>query len=1812
MHWWQRLDALQGGYAQGVPDTRYGLTLDQATAPWKDADPKLKQAVTNAPQVPAESSDFGNFMKGVGEVLDFGDPLFKALTYPYKQLSTKVLSPITHVIPVLFNEDWQRQINADSTWDAMFDGRSWGHIMDVAEKDSFGRGFWESAKILDRGASVSHLGEFGTSDADLKDMQDDWQFDVLSGTTDFLAVMFTDPLYVSGKIVKATRALSTVREVRPGVLRTPEDFDRTMNSEPVANWLKWTDGRAPEEIASHRVLSRNPMRGQIADLLAHSSMSEKDLIYRIALGQQDALWELQRIAPSTAAQLNRMRGQVQFFQLKTLPTLTSTISSSNKAKPLSRTEKDKLLAQKRGEVDKFARDNRTTLKLNDTEFQPLMQVAWRPFSSQREAEQHVYNTFSTVYKPLREGESQLLFNQAGELQRTPDDLSAMLREYHDFRDDAVASFRAKQLSEQAGPPVGRARVNRDRMGSGLAADEPIPSRFSSPWSETKIPGQQDILNRPHITGERTAEWEKAREPIRAQLEAGLPVGVKGSAKAQRRRLEAEKVPTPERITELRQSERIARESKKTGPQEETYQQWAQRQMADNDPARFAMWDYDAAGVASYGDKMRGQLDLFDDFLTPEIRDLDSKVGFYQRILDDAVDVNQNGIRAGIFASSTTLPKGGAYGKLAEGAVKVGTAMDKAYLRRYSGEMAHYGFMSRPVYFATKMADGLGRGTIPTSFKTSNPEAWRDVDVWLKRVPDLSHAARKSWVRQLMGATDEAEKLRIVEQMEATVIRHMLHVNNVHDYETIKSITEVTLGSKKAYVGRMADDALKRAEEQAPRGSATGAYSAVENTKGLAPFGLTPDGVAMVPGPVLAKQLLNEYPLLPIDELAKAMKRDGKWLYGSGGLVIRDPIMEFSQFANRIWKTSVLLRTGYVIRTVSDEVLLAGAALGSLLYYAGGAKGAARTVGNVPTRLGNAARRAANRKAQYKRQLPEHELKAPPHERGKGPVNVGDDTFSAHGFADGPTGDIHRSLIEADQRDLYSIYDRLLQGLRTSTNWGVLRPKEEEVSHLAAWTHALNFQLGQDRLGKIFLNGGTYDDAMKWLRGPDGRSYARRMGHMADQQDDWVKSVAFMVDQYTLGDQALARAASAGKVTPAMLKKVDIEIRPPVHGGQIDYARGEGGMNDMLNSFSDAFYGLASRMPTNKLVRHPMADMMYQKRLRLLVANMEAQGVKVSQHPEKLYHLEEVARQFTVKEMHRVFKDNLFSSPQGALRFVMPFFGAWRASIARWASAVGEDPSIVARANQGWQGLHKDVDVVDADGNPLNQQRVDAKGNVVPEMIVDPRTKQLVKNPAWTAAKRRNTNEEVYGFNTQHRIVLRLPEKYAKALTAIPLVPGAISYGDAPARGIPLKSFNTVLQGDPWYNAGFGPFVTVGIADILRDKPYAANIAQKAGVLPFGTRGDWKQHALPTVWQRSITESEAFDNKQYVQTYINIWRVESVRESLGERGPVTPKEVRQKTDDLTRLRKWEAFLMPFSSTPVYYGKEQEGKLPKDWQFLAAKFRQYREAAETPEQGEEAWLRDFPDAWLYMQATSENKSKIPASFEGWDKSQKIKYLASTTPDIFDSAAGVANREYKKFDSAVYDAQMNSVWNPETGEHYRDVRDPTTFADVAKQREGWTKYSKFMDYLRGELQARKLNTVDDPGAQDLKDMKSQYLDYISETNPAWADAYGSPDLGKKRRVLEQARIIAADKSLASDPNRTMELRSLGYYLSGRDYFASQLKTRGADPNGSLNINARSNEDLLKIWNSYREYLAHKDTRFSEIWLDRYFGNDYFQELK
>ncbi len=196
----------------------------------------------------------------------------------------------------------------------------------------------------------------------------------------------------------------------------------------------------------------------------------------------------------------------------------------------------------------------------------------------------------------------------------------------------------------------------------------------------------------------------------------------------------------------------------------------------------------------------------------------------------------------------------------------------------------------------------------------------------------------------------------------------------------------------------------------PRGHPQG-YTAVK------PVTLAQDGTAVVAGPQMVTQLMNEHPLLPLDDLNRAFRRDRSFLQGRWDLKKQDKILEYSATSARVWKTSVFLRGAYGVRNAFDEGPGGLAALASWMYWAGAIPGVYRVAKNVPGHVRNKAlglgRDAKNRRAVRMRQLPEHERIARKHERGMEDIEIMPGVRVSGVLNDG-TG-VTRMRVGSDQR-----------------------------------------------------------------------------------------------------------------------------------------------------------------------------------------------------------------------------------------------------------------------------------------------------------------------------------------------------------------------------------------------------------------------------------------------------------------------------------------------------------------------------------------------------------------------------------------------------------------------------------------------------------------------------------------------------------------------------------------------------------------------------------------------------------------------------
>lgn len=1747
-----------------VPD--FGLTLDTATAPWQSADPKMLAAIRDymakADEQQAEAQQPGFWGKAfhtAAEVVHLGDPVFKALSYPYHLLSSEVISPLTHIPLVVNNQDWQRQIGADSKWDALFDARSWSEINRQGEKESWGRGIALDLRHITE--TMSHPEDIGKgmTDAELAKWRKGDSFKYVSGAYDAVGWIFFDPLIATGKVAKAVGLFQTTRPASR-VIDKSEDFDEILSREPVRKFLTWTDGKSSAQIAERPEIRNSPGAGLVADLLSKASHEDKGLIYRLGLGDQKALDQLQREAPQVAAQLERLRGEHRYLNNLMLPA------------GLSRAERKDVLAQGQTRVNRAAANDAVKLRLGRTEFNPGragVPVADDPFgvvySNASIGVDEARKAYTTVYDNAYVAEdSTKLFRPGEAVPRTPQMVQGALDELESLHESArLLTDRRTGLQAQRATqsfPKGTSKAERADMAAGSGykynkGGEPKYRLYTSDelanvrTGATKTPADQTAalwhVDKSESLVEAGAKYTKTTldpngKVIRTQTRKGArfqdEFGIQ-SAQQMKLPLDGAQAGMADDLGALMHSASV-----------------------EGFPAtRYPMYHYDPAEVTEVAEQIKGQTNILDDLISPEIGALDRRVGGILSAMNAAQDIVNTPVQTGIFGQLDRLPKRGLYGSAAGVLAGRRYAANSRYERGF-GQLRQLGWLNRPVYVAEKFGSAITRSSAPTVYTPNDPEAWRALDSWIRSVKGFPAQDRMQIVKEHMGLIGEGEKLAHVERAEAAVMEHMMRRHGITDDQLISDIVIRTLGKRQAVVGRMADEIRNRDAVDPQHGSSSGAYSGAVDGMGIRVDALERDGTATVVSPMLRTQLLNNHPLLPVDELNRALWRDRHMFRGSSVVWgTKDNIMEFSQIANKVWKGSVLARFGYPFRTVSDEALMSIATMDALTYMSGAISGPMNMVRNLPGKAGNARKWEANRRARELGKIPEEIPGKLPARRGEQTVNVGG--IRARGIFQGPRGDIYRQLTSTDQKDLWGVYDDNLAKLRTHASWGVLDPSMAD-DHLAAWQHALTMQFGKDELARRALAGHDVDQMVGWLKTPAGRQYASRNALMSGKRRDWAQSVHAMVDQYTVGMPELRKAALGGQVDLGLLKAVPMELRPSVHGGQIDYTLGLHGWHAQLNRLLNGFYHVANKVPTDTLVRHPVADLLYQRRLRELVASAKAQGYDLTQRPDRLYQMEEISRQWTVKQMHLMFKDHLFDSPQTALRFMMPFFGAWRGAIARWGRAIGEDPSVMARMNSGWQGLHKPFDLVDENGVPVDD------------------------------------HEQSYGVNTKNAIMVRLPKWAIKQLK--------IPY--APAVSVPLKSFNTIIQGDPWYNPGFGPLVTIPVSEIVRNRPELANSKAAKFVLPFGARSV-SENLLPTLAQRELASKQGLDNRGYAMAFVNIYRTEIMRFNMGQREkPPSAEEIRKKAGHLMNLRKMASAFLPVSVTPMHYDKAWEGELPDGYQFLAGKFRDYREQYGTD--GEEKFLQEFPEAWPYLESTSRNVSGIPANIASWNKSKRVKDLMKVAPDIFPSVANIREWNRQGFDRSVYDAQFNSEFNPNTGENMREPTNALKFYTDAKVGQGWRLYSQAMELIHASMEERSIQSLEDPHAKDLKDAKQAVIQYVGEQYPEWSDEYSTGgDPAKRRRVLQQAEIITQDKRFLSDTKRP-DIQGLAAYVYARKAIAEVLQARDQGTRGSLDLTAKSNADVFRVWNQIKDSL-NADPMYAELWGNRYFAHDNLQEL-
>lgn len=252
------------------------------------------------------------------------------------------------------------------------------------------------------------------------------------------------------------------------------------------------------------------------------------------------------------------------------------------------------------------------------------------------------------------------------------------------------------------------------------------------------------------------------------------------------------------------------------------------------------------------------------------------------------------------------------------------------------------------------------------------------------------------------------------------------------------------------------------------------------------------------------------------------------------------------------------------------------------------------------------------------------------------------------------------------------------------------------------------------MGKRIIRGDTDEQIKQFFRRDNrGKVIAREMAHHSHDMDQWIGLVRTHVEHYVPTPELREFLKKGGRVNHDMLKK--LEDRPTVHGDSVAQANGltNGGPLQEYFKINHKVMRALGSIPTDVLSRHPLFDRMYRHRMQELlqihVDHLEranpmfkaADEIEVDQ--KTLAYMERQARTYALNEVNTTLIDiSKYSNAAHMFRFVAPFFGAWQASLARWARIMYNNPESATRAVQIWNAPNANGWIRDENGNRVEK------------------------------------------------------------------------------------------------------------------------------------------------------------------------------------------------------------------------------------------------------------------------------------------------------------------------------------------------------------------------------------------------------------------------------------------------------------------------------------------------------------------------------
>jgi hypothetical protein len=1241
-----------------------------------------------------------------------------------------------------------------------------------------------------------------------------------------------------------------------------------------------------------------------------------------------------------------------------------------------------------------------------------------------------------------------------------------------------------------------------------------------------------------------------------------------------------------------------------------------------------------------------------DGLNYQLARMQEKEGFYQSVLGENATKGIEDFSPGASNIFGTMKQAYRMGPLAirdteKAATKsiVGQTVDR------TGRKADGGFIARTVrqgYYTVplRIVQSFGDRLPTTMVNHNDADAASRVLDMLKRVPGLGQETRAGMVNQYSMAGDKVARAAALKSITSQVVDHM--AQNVHNLDpvTAKAVDDMIQNGTTSAMATLQGKATPK--QQIFSAAKTDGVRADKMEDGEG-YVISPIAKTQLS---YAEPLLD---VRELDRILSRNSGYLQSLKSSGGNAL-DGVMSVADTFSNLWKAATLLRPGYTLRAPSEEMAASAikfgmiSSIGDSMHgganwmrnraqsinavigrgsYAsatgGGARvkildpdvvAAARLRGDQVSRINVnrawpvimsridderqsltaaqkelAALRASDspdptRIAALEDKITDHTDVIAEHRDYADEIlrqatdntgrRIGEDVIEHQGitvpqaFSKEWDNPIPRDQISSDE----AMQTAFARGEAIDTarmiktgNWVGVTP--DDPNHMASWLDALNKQWRQDDLFKLVASDPSLRTASQWLKTPAGRVHLGQLGIAGRDPGRLLQGVRDTIDHYLPEGTGLRPKLAAGEeITEQELRSaIAKEDFPVVHGEEVKGLTAKGTHETAARVVDDLIekgFRKLGTIPTDIMSRHPTYLRAQEARMRQLIdqelsyqkaAGLTGDSISTDRLNNMLKKSDTLAR----KDISQIVYDPTRTTATQALRFVSPFLAAHVDGLERWAGLVAEKPQFLSTASKIYNAPVAANLVTDNQGNHVGEDGY--------ATVTDPITGK--------------TSRKFVGI--QDRMIhMRVPSEIANSL-GIPKV----------SADIKVQSLNTILPGDPWWNPGTGPLITVAASKMAGSDPALGDFLQWAKVLPYGPQG-FMDSFTPAYVKDAFTAFHTNDTA-FQQTVLEEYQRQVAEHLKGGPAPDI-KTAQSNAKSFYFMKALTNWLSPArtSSTPL---------TGTPYQFYTDQYKAMQQV--DPKNADANFLARYGEDYFVFSASLNKSMGIAPTVSALNTSKEYSDLIAGDSSL---APFIIGDVYNKgdFSPTAYQQQMNQTIG---GEPVRQKVSVEQALEDNQRKLGWAQYGRIMNLVDATLIRSGFHSYTQKGAEGFLAYKQQFQQELADQYPAWEQDFNTTDKGTIPRRIKSFEILVQDPRLKNDPMR-QDIPYLTQYLIARKGFQQALADRGAstltfDVSGAP---TGKNADIANAWRAYQTGLVASSTKFADVF-NRYLNNDNLQ---